>query len=132
MNLIRFGILALLMTVCGVSQTHSAETRGPASDKERLIGAWRLASITGPDGKPVTTGVPVGMLIYTRDGHMSVQLMYPKSVGALSNEYVENRYEASFGRYDINDSHGDSSRAGGEYARPSCRQGPAACLPVQR
>ena len=103
MNLIRFGILALLMTVCGVSQTHSAVNKGPASDRERLIGAWHLASITGPDGKPVTTGVPVGMLIYTGDGHMSVQLMYPKSAGALSNEYVENGYEASFGSYDINE-----------------------------
>jgi Lipocalin-like domain len=104
MNLIRCGILALLMTVCGVSQTHSAGNKGTASDRERLIGAWHLASISGPDGKPVTTGVPVGMLIYTRDGHMSVQLMYPKSsAGALSNEYVDNGYEASFGRYDINE-----------------------------
>jgi hypothetical protein len=103
MNLIRFGIFALLMTVCGVSQTHSAKSKGPASDRERLIGAWHLASIAGPDGKPVTTGVPVGMLIYTRDGHMSVQLMYPKAAGALSNEYVENGYEASFGSYDINE-----------------------------
>ena len=34
---------------------------------------------------------------------MSVQLMYPKSAGALSSEYVENGYEASFGRYDINE-----------------------------
>jgi hypothetical protein len=98
MNLIRFGILALLMTVSAVSQAQTAN-----SDRERLIGAWHLASISGPDGKPITTGVPVGMLIYTRDGHMSVQLMYPKSAGALSNEYVENGYEASFGSYDINE-----------------------------
>jgi len=49
------------------------------------------------------TAVPIGMLIYTRDGHMSVQLMYPKSASALSNEYVQNGYEASFGSYDIND-----------------------------
>jgi hypothetical protein len=103
MNLIRFGILVLLMTVCGGSQTHTAENRGPTSDRERLIGAWHLASISGPDGKPVTTGVPMGMLIYTGDGHMSVQLMYPKSAGALSNEYVEKGYEASFGSYDINE-----------------------------
>ena len=34
---------------------------------------------------------------------MSVHLMYPKSASALSNEYVENGYEASFGRYDINE-----------------------------
>jgi len=43
---------------------------------------------------------PIGMLIYTRDGHMSVPLMYPKSASALSNEYVLNGYEASFGNYD--------------------------------
>ena len=98
MNLIRFGILALLMTVSAVSQAQTGN-----SDRERLIGAWHLASISGPDGKPITTGVPVGMLLYTRDGHMSVQLMYPKSAGALSNEYVENGYEASFGTYDINE-----------------------------
>jgi hypothetical protein len=44
------------------------------------------------------------MLIYTRDGHMSVQLMYPKSASAVSNEYVLNGYEASFGSFDINGS----------------------------
>ncbi len=33
------------------------------------------------------------MLIYTRDSHMSVQLMYPKSASALSNEYVLNNPE---------------------------------------
>ena len=92
MKIIHFGIVALFMA----SQT-------PSSDRERFIGAWHLASISGPDGKPVTTDAPVGMLIYTRDGHMSVQLMYPKSGSALSNEYVRNGYEASFGSYDIDD-----------------------------
>ena len=43
------------------------------------------------------------MLIYTADGHMSVQLMYPKSASTLSNDYVQNGYEASFGSYDINE-----------------------------
>ena len=94
---IRYGTLALLLaSVCAVSQTSG-------SDRERLIGAWRLASMAGPDGKPLPTGVPTGILIYTRDGHMSVQLMYPKSASALSNEYVRNGYEASFGSFDINE-----------------------------
>lgn len=104
MKAIALGFLVLFVTVCAVSQTHSAHKKTPpGSDRERLIGAWRLASIVGPDGKPVTSGVPVGMLVYTRDGHMSVQLMYPKSAAALSNEYVKDGYEASFGNYDIND-----------------------------
>jgi hypothetical protein len=60
--------------------------------------------MNGPDGKPLTSGVPAGMLIYTGDGHMSVQLMYPKSASSLSNEYVLNGYEASFGSFAINES----------------------------
>ena len=43
------------------------------------------------------------MLIYTQDGHLSVQLMYPKSAGSLSNEYVRDGYEASFGSYTIDE-----------------------------
>ena len=43
------------------------------------------------------------MLIYTRDGHMSVQLMYPPSAAGVSNDYVLNGYEASFGSYDVNE-----------------------------
>jgi len=105
MKTIGYGILALLLVaVSGVPQTHSAGQKVPSrSDKERLIGAWRLAAIAGPDGNPLTAGVPAGMLIYTLDGHMSVQLMYPKSAAALSNDYVQNGYEASFGSYDIDE-----------------------------
>ncbi len=44
-----------------------------------------------------------GALIYTRDGRMSVQIMYPESAAALSNDYVMNGYEASFGSYDVNE-----------------------------
>ena len=44
-----------------------------------------------------------GAEIYTRDGHMSVQLMYPESAENLSNEYVLNGYEASFGSYDVDE-----------------------------
>jgi hypothetical protein len=57
----------------------------------------------GPDGKPIPIDQPTGMLIYTRDGHMSVQLMYPESAHAQSNEYVQNGYEASFGSYDVDE-----------------------------
>ena len=91
----RIGILIVLAALCAFSQTDSR------SDREKLIGAWRLVSIAGPDGKQITSGVPVGMLVYTRDGHMSVQLMYPESQKSLSNQYAENGYEASFGSYDI-------------------------------
>jgi len=73
--------------------------------KGKLIGAWHLVHIDapGPGGKSMPIPQPKGMLIYTRDGHMSVQLMYPESADTVSNEYVLNGYEASFGSYDIDE-----------------------------
>jgi hypothetical protein len=67
--------------------------------------AGHLAHIDapGPDGKPFFIPQPQGMQIYTHDGHMSVQLMYPKSASAQSNEYVQDGYEASFGSYDVDE-----------------------------
>ncbi len=61
----------------------------------------RLVLITDADGRSNHAAEITGTLIYTQDGHMSVQLMYPPSAAALSNDYVLNGYEASFGRYDI-------------------------------
>jgi hypothetical protein len=87
------------VAISGAAQSHSDSK----PEKQRFIGSWHLISIVGPDGKLVAGTPPKGMLIYTADGHMSVQLMYPKAANALSNEYVQNGYEASFGTYDIND-----------------------------
>jgi hypothetical protein len=46
--------------------------------KEKLIGAWHRVHIDapGPDGKFKPVPQPKGLLIYTREGHMSVQLTY--------------------------------------------------------
>src|SRR6516225_3074253 len=104
MKTIGVAVLALILVVSAISQANGAEgKRASGSERERLVGAWRLKSMNGPDGKPLTTGIPTGMLIYTRDGHMSVQLMYPRSASSLSNEYVLNGYEASFGNFVVNE-----------------------------
>ena len=94
--------LSLFLALSAAAQTPSNQTGH--SDRERLVGAWRLVKIEapGPDGKTSPGPQPTGILIYTKDGHMSVQLMYPGT--ALSNEYVEQGYEASFGSYDLDDS----------------------------
>jgi len=89
--------------VAALVVSSAAQNQTAVSDKDKLTGAWHLVSITGPDGKLVIAGVPQGMLLYTRDGHMSVQLMYAESANAQSNEYVKNGYEASFGSYDVNE-----------------------------
>lgn len=105
MKALRHGTLAIILSLCVGSQAQSADrkTAGPA--KESLIGAWHLVRIEAPrpDAKSVPSTQPKGMLIYTRDGHMSVQLMYPKSANPLSNEYVQDGYEASFGSYDVDE-----------------------------
>ena len=89
----------------GVSMAQSAQPQSSGSWKEKLIGAWHLARIEAPapDGRFASTTQPEGMLIYTRDGHMSVQLMYGKSANVPNNEYVLEGYEASFGSYDVNE-----------------------------
>lgn len=107
MKALRYGAWVGLLTIAWLMQVHSAKTQQAehVSDKERLIGAWRLEHIDSPgqDGKPAEIPQPKGVLIYTRDGHMSVQLMYPKSAATLSNDYVQNGYEASFGSYDVDE-----------------------------
>ncbi|MDR3772944.1 MAG: lipocalin-like domain-containing protein [Terracidiphilus sp.] len=105
MKALRYGVFAMVVAVAAIAQAQTAKAGDQPSARERLIGAWRLVHIDapGPDGKPSPIPQPKGMLIYTRDGHVSVQLMYPKPAGAVSNEYVLNGYEASFGSYDVDE-----------------------------
>ena len=93
--------LSLFLVLCAGARTTS--NQAGHSDRDRLVGAWRLLKIESPepDGKTPPGPQPAGMLIYTKDGHMSVQLMYPGE--ALTNQYVEHGYEASFGSYDIDE-----------------------------
>ena len=101
MKALHCGVLVAVVAIAALAQSAKRQ----AGDQEKLIGAWHLVRIEAPgaDGKPLDIPQPQGMLIYTRDGHMSVQLMYPKSAHALSNEYVQNGYEASFGSYDVDE-----------------------------
>jgi hypothetical protein len=51
----------------------SKKISGDTGAKEKLIGAWHLVHIDapGPDGKSMPIPQLKGMLIYTRDGHVS-------------------------------------------------------------
>jgi len=97
--------LVVGVVLANIAQAQSSTAAEHHADRERLIGAWHLAKIDspGPDGKSTDTAQPVGMLIYTADGHMSVQLMYPQSAAGLSNQYVLNGYEASFGSFTVDE-----------------------------
>lgn len=87
--------ITLLLGCMLTTQSYGQPTMHPT-----VVGTWHLVRIEsqGPDGKP-SEAAPTGMLIYTKDGHAAVQLMYPQT--ALSNEFVHDGYEATFGTYDL-------------------------------
>ena len=95
----------LALVTPSLAQSVVAESSAAASDREKLIGAWHLVALgeTGPDGKFTQVPGLKGMLVYTRDGHVSVQIMYPEAQSSLTNDYVRNGYEASFGSYKVNE-----------------------------
>jgi len=76
--------------------------------RDRFIGAWRLVWLEeeGADGK-VHKADCTGMLVFTRDGHMSVQVMYRNpEAGTQAGpvRYAQGGYEASFGRFEVDES----------------------------
>ena len=77
------------------------------SIQDRFIGAWRLVWLEEPDADGnVHRADCTGLLVYTRDGHMSVQVMYrrpPTGGQAGPVQYAQGGYEASFGTYQINE-----------------------------
>lgn len=104
------------MTLSG-SQTRTVNDRSVSEGgvnkgiRGRFVGAWRLAWLEeeGPDGK-IHRADCSGLLVYTRDGHMSVQVMYrnqpskPPTADAAPVQYAQGGYEASFGTYEVNES----------------------------
>ena len=107
MKSLLFVALAGIVALGGASRLRSAEKKvtAPAMGKDQLIGAWHLVALEfpGADGGIGRVADLQGMLLCTRDGHMSVQLMYPKSESNLTNDYVKNGYEASYGSYEVNE-----------------------------
>jgi hypothetical protein len=102
-HILRLAIIAFFATTINAQP---APKRNPGSDREKLIGAWHLAALSDAGSNGNSNGGLAGLkgtLIYTRDGHMSVQLMYPASSSTLSNDYVLNGYEASFGSYNVDE-----------------------------
>jgi hypothetical protein len=107
LGLLYFLISVTALTLSG-SQGHSEEVRsGNEPIRNRFVGAWRLAWLEEADaaGK-VHRAACSGLLVYTRDGHMSVQVMYrtppaDSQANAAPVQYAQGDYEASFGTYEI-------------------------------
>jgi len=100
---------SMLLIVGMANPASGGQARGTAITPDRFVGAWRLASLEEPDGSgKVHKADCAGLLVYTADGHMSVQVMYRNSEaerGATPVQYTQGGYEASYGTYQINDGH---------------------------
>jgi hypothetical protein len=94
MRAIHWGVLVMTLGFACIARTQvvSKSLANHDSSKERF-GAWHLVRIDAPtaDGKSTGALQPKGMLIYTRDGHMSVQLMYPAAAKAPDNQLCQER-----------------------------------------
>lgn len=101
------GLAAALLAAggLGLAQCAPRQSAHDASAREKFVGAWRVAWIEepGPDGKITRITDRNGTLMYTRDGRMSVQIQFPELQSSVSNDYVLNGYEASFGTYEVNE-----------------------------
>jgi len=101
---------AVVGAMCLFVVVAAATVRGRGEDapvQERFVGAWRLVSLEEPDaaGK-VHRADSTGLLVYTADGHMSVQVMYRNAqTGGQGGpvQYAKGGYEASFGTYRIDE-----------------------------
>jgi hypothetical protein len=83
--------------------------------KEQLVGAWTVVSASSklPDGSPVWGTNPVGLIIFTSDGHYSTQLMRSDLPKYASNNRAKGTPEeykaiatgsiANFGTYSVDE-----------------------------
>src|SRR5215468_6123147 len=98
------GVAVLLLAISPVSPRAQERSREPGM-MDRFVGAWRLKWLEEPDSDGrIRKADCAGLLVYTRDGHMSVQVMYrnPQSGGPSGSvQYAQGGYEASFGTYRI-------------------------------
>jgi hypothetical protein len=102
-NLLAIGAVCWLIGVASVS----AMAQPASGVRDQFVGAWRLAWLEqqGADGKQHRIEC-CGMLVYTRDGHMAVQVMdrLPQAERrARPEQYSLGGYEASYGTYDVDE-----------------------------
>ena len=104
-KLLSLGVATLFIAIAALALAGSPVGDVREAAPAGFIGAWRLASLEeeGADGK-VHQADASGMLVFTADGHMSVQVMYrnPESgSSAAPVQYAQGGYEASYGTYQI-------------------------------
>jgi hypothetical protein len=106
-RLLLLGAVSLLVGMTAMMLPGSQDRGSNEGIRDRFVGAWRLAWLEeeGADRK-IHRADCTGLLVYTRDGHMSVQVMYrnPQAGNNASPvQYAQGGYEASFGTYEIDE-----------------------------
>lgn len=109
-KLLSLGVLPPLLyiaAVSGLARPHGPDRADLSRVEDQFVGAWRLVWLEEPHaGGNVHKADCTGLLVYTRDGHMSVQVMYrnPEAAGQAGPvQYAQGGYEASFGTYKISE-----------------------------
>ncbi len=104
-NLFALVLITAFSGTTALQLSGTAEHDSKQEIQNRFVGAWRLAWLEEPDADgTVHKADCTGLLVYTRDGHMSVQVMYrnPQTGGQAGPvQYEQGGYEASFGTYQI-------------------------------
>jgi hypothetical protein len=107
-NVKKLRAICVVSLFVGMTAVVAGQDRGGNEDiRDRFAGAWRLAWLEQPgaDGKPHRVECS-GLLVYTRDGHMSVQVMErnPRAQAPVGREqYSQGGYEASWGTYKVDE-----------------------------
>jgi hypothetical protein len=107
-KLLSLGVVSLFIGMTAMTLPGSQERSGSEGIRGRFVRAWRLSWLEeqGADGK-IHRADSTGLLVFTRDGHMSVQVMYRNpqpGTNAAPVQYEQGGYEASFGTYEIDES----------------------------
>ena len=99
------GRIAVCVAVMLGMATIQGEREAPTQNtRDLFVGSWRLVSLehTGPDGK-IDKPDCSGQFVFTADGHAAVQVMYRNAAQSGSTQYAQGGYEATFGRYTVNE-----------------------------
>ena len=106
-NLLSLILITAFLGTTALQHSSSPERASNQEIQNRFIGAWRLVRLEEPDeAGSVHMADCAGLLVYSRDGHMSVQVMYRNpqtAVQAGPVQYAQGGYEASFGTYQIDE-----------------------------
>jgi len=107
-KLLSLGVVSLFIGMTAMTLSGNQDRATNDSIQDRFVGAWRLASLEtqGADGK-IHQADSTGLLVFTRDGRMSVQVMERNpqpQTSAAHDQYSRGGYEASFGTYQIDES----------------------------